>query len=127
MPWLWVALGGALGSVARHGLIEWFTRRFGTEFPAGTLAVNVVGSFAAGVLAGWLLSDTRPESLPRLLLITGFCGGFTTFSAFSLQTLGLLQQGQTARAAANVGLSLLLCLVAVWAGHAAAVACRRAA
>ncbi len=125
MVWLGVALGGALGSVARYAATEIMARRYGSEFPLGTLLVNVAGSLLVGLLAGVLLNAERPDSLPRLFLIVGFCGGFTTFSAFSLQTLELLQAGQPAKAAMNVALSIALCLLAVWAGHALAAALRK--
>lgn len=106
-----VALGGALGSLARYVLGLWL-KGFALAFPLATLIVNVLGGFAIGLLAG--LSLTRPE-LPewlRLGLMTGLLGGFTTFSAFSLETLLLWREGHVAMALANVAANLLLGLAA---------------
>jgi len=122
-----VASGGAAGSVLRY-LVSGFAQRAFVpgagalaSFPAGTLVVNVTGSLLIGVLAG--LAESRavlgPEA--RLLLVTGLLGGYTTFSAFSLETLLLLRSGQTATAFASVALQVLLGLVAAWAGFLLAV------
>ena len=125
--YLLVAGGGAIGSVARFWLSEIVGRRWGDGFPTGTLAVNVVGCLVIGFFATisgpdgrWLL---RPEW--RLAFMSGVCGGFTTFSAFGLQTLDLGLHGQWFRAGANVMLSVLLCLLAVWIGHITATAWNR--
>lgn len=112
---LWIALGGALGSVLR-ALVGHATS--GARFPWGTLLVNAAGS----LLIGWLmarLGSLEPEPAARLqsLLIVGFCGGFTTFSTFSWQTLDQLLRGQWLAAALNVLLSLTVCLVTVWLGY----------
>jgi CrcB protein len=110
--YLWVALGGALGSVGRFALANLAAARLGETFPWGTLAVNVLGSFAIGVFAAMpAASDTAKK-----FLMAGICGGFTTFSAFSLQTLELTQRGEWLRAGVNVVGSVVLCLVAVWLG-----------
>ncbi|HYH19324.1 MAG TPA: fluoride efflux transporter CrcB [Azospirillum sp.] len=120
--YLWVALGGAIGSVARFWAGGVAVAALGEAFPWGTLFVNVLGSFIIGVTAVL----TGPEgrlAIPgdaRVFVMVGLCGGFTTFSSFSLQTLGLMQDGAWLRAGGNVVLSVLLCLTAVWAGHAAA-------
>ncbi len=112
-PLVWIALGGAVGSVARAMVALSLPARF----PWATLLVNVLGS----LLIGWLMARLGPiqggtaASLPSLL-IAGFCGGFTTFSTFSWQTLEQMQKGQWGAAAANVLLSVSLCLVAVWLG-----------
>lgn len=113
-----IALGGAVGSVARYWLGELMARWLGAGFPFGTLTVNILGSLAIGAMAGLLGHDGRPLLGPplRLLLMTGFCGGFTTFSAFSLQTLELFQGGQWERALLYITASLFLCLVAVCGG-----------
>lgn len=110
---LWIALGGAAGSVGRAliGLA------FHARFPWATLIVNVAGS----LFIGWIMSRfgaTEPAHSARLLnlLAVGFCGGFTTFSTFSWQTLDQMLKGQWLAAAANVLLSVTLCLVAVWLG-----------
>lgn len=118
---LLVALGGAVGSVARyklsgyvlHHTIDW-------RFPAGTFAVNVVGCLVAGVLAGLAEKHDLLSPDTRLLLFTGVLGGFTTFSAFGLETMHLLKRGDVAVAAANVVLSVLAGLAALWLGMSAA-------
>jgi len=113
-----VAVGGAAGAVLRYGATMMAARLWGAEFPWGTIAINVLGSF----VIGWFATATLPGTATpasheaRLLVMTGLCGGFTTFSAFSLQTLDLLRSGDLAWAAANVVLSVLLCLTAVAAG-----------
>ncbi|HUS24155.1 MAG TPA: fluoride efflux transporter CrcB [Candidatus Binatia bacterium] len=112
IAWLAVAAGGATGSMTRYGVGLLLARV--TGFPWATLAVNVTGAFAAGLLYAVWLSRAAPEW--RALLLVGFLGGFTTFSAFSLETLLLLQQGQPARALANVALNVALCLLACGAG-----------
>ena len=118
-PWLCVALGSAAGGVARW-LIAGAMNRPGTAWPAGTLAVNVAGSLLIGVLARRLGGDA---GVAWLLLATGFCGGFTTFSAFSLEALRLLQEGRTGRAllyvVASVGLSLAAAAVGWMLGRRA--------
>lgn len=114
-PILLVALGSAVGGVARWALAGWIDGRAGPGFPWGTLAVNVLGGLAIGAAAALL----GRESL-RLLLITGVLGGFTTFSAYSLQTLTLLQGERYGAAAAYAVGSMLACLLACWAGWALA-------
>jgi CrcB protein len=110
--YLWVALGGALGSVGRFWLNNVVTARAGDGFPWGTLLINVLGSFAIGFFATLpATSDTA-----KRFLMAGVCGGFTTFSAFSLQTLELTQRGDWLRAGGNILGSVALCLVAVWLG-----------
>jgi len=122
---LWIALGGALGSVARY----WITvlaAPYSRDLPWGTVGINVAGSFLIGVFGTLTLQSGRypaPDWL-RLFVMVGICGGFTTFSSFSLQTLDLLRAGAWARALANVALSVLLCLAAVAAGHALAAGMR---
>jgi len=110
---VWIALGGAVGSVCRAmvGLA------LASRFPWATLLVNATGS----MLIGWLMSrfgPGEPASSARLLnlLVVGFCGGFTTFSTFSWQTLDQMLKGQWGAAVANVILSVVLCLFAVWLG-----------
>jgi len=113
-----VAAGSALGGVARYALSGVVARAFGETFPWGTLTVNVVGSFLIGIVATVTGPDGRLLWSPvtRQLVLVGLFGGFTTFSSFSLQTLSLAQDGEWLRAAANVGLSVAVCLVAVWLG-----------
>lgn len=116
-----VGAGGAIGSVLRY-LASGFVQRldFWGSFPAGTLAVNVVGCAVLGLLGG--LSDSRYLFGPgaRLFVFIGVLGGFTTFSTFSYETLALMRAGETAKAALNVGASLLLCLAGTWLGYGVA-------
>ena len=117
---LLVGAGGFFGSICRFGISGWILKPWSLTFPLGTLAVNVLGSLAIGYVFGLL--ESRPlsgESL-RAFVVVGFLGGFTTFSAFSLETLGLLQDGHFLRAALNAGLSVVLCLAAVATGFGAA-------
>ena len=114
-PLLLVALGSAVGGVARWALAGWIDGRAGPGFPWGTLAVNVLGGLAIGAAAALL----GRESL-RLLLITGVLGGFTTFSSYSLQTMQLLQGDRYGAAAGYALGSMLACLLACWAGWALA-------
>lgn len=120
---LWIALGGALGSVARYWLALW-ALPISRSLPWGTILVNVAGSFAIGLFGTLTLAHGRypvPETA-RLFFMVGFCGGFTTFSSFSLQTLDLLRGGVPVRALANVAFSVVLCLGAVAVGHVAGAA-----
>ena len=116
--WISVALGGAAGSVLRYGTGILVARLIGGAFPWGTLVINIAGS----LIIGWFAAATLPGAVLaahkdlRMLVMTGFCGGFTTFSSFSLQTLGLLQEGDTLGAALNLALSVGLCLAATTAG-----------
>ena len=113
-----VALGGAAGSVARFLVGQWSLRQFGPAFPWGTLIVNVVGSFAIGFLVELVARRLNASAEMRLLLVTGFLGGFTTFSAFSLDALALFERGATAAAMIYVLVSVLVSLAAVVAGLA---------
>lgn len=117
--YLLIALGGALGSVARHWVSEVIAARLDGPFPWGTFLVNVTGCLVIGFLATFAGPGGRPfaSSETRYFLMTGVCGGYTTFSAFSLQTLTLLRDGNTARAAAYVVGSVGLCLLGVWLGY----------
>ena len=119
MTYLWVALGGALGSVARFALSTFIARRFGEGFPWGTVFVNVTGSFLIGVLAALSESGGKLAGAVTLqrFLVVGICGGYTTFSAFSIQTLDLARSGHAVAAGLNVLVSVVICLVAVWCGH----------
>jgi CrcB protein len=121
MVYLWAALGGAIGSVARYACSGLAVRWLGSGFPWGTLFVNVAGSFVIGVLAALLTADGRPAlgADARAFFMVGILGGFTTFSSFSLETLELARSGALGAAAANAGLSLVACLAAVWLGFAA--------
>lgn len=111
---LQVALGGAAGALARHGAQVLALRVAGGGFPAGTLGVNVLGSFLIGLAWVWLARDGAPRVSP--LLVTGFLGGFTTFSAFSLDALRLWERGEAVSAVGYVAASVALSLAAVAAG-----------
>ena len=123
MTYLWIAIGGAIGSVGRFWLSGLIANRFGATFPWGTIIVNVTGCLVIGffnTLTGtegrWLVSPTT-----RTFFMIGICGGYTTFSSFSLQTLNLANDGEWLYAGANILYSVALCLAGVWLGHALAV------
>lgn len=111
-----VGLGGAAGSLARYGATTVMAAWFGRGFPLGTLLVNVVGSFLIGLAFVMLVERGLLSNEWRLGVITGVLGGFTTFSAFSLETVGLLQDNAYGRAALYVLLSVLVCLGATILG-----------
>lgn len=120
LAYFWVAIGGAVGSVARFGIGGLVSQKFGETFPLGTLSVNIAGSFVIGFLAALASPEGRLNPQTRIvttqLFMTGVCGGFTTFSSFSLQTLNLLNDREYLYAGGNVLLSVVLCLVATWLG-----------
>jgi len=116
--WLFVALGGAIGSVARYG-ISLAALPISRTLPWGTIIINVAGSLVIGFFGTLTLTGGKypvSENV-RLFVMVGLCGGFTTFSAFSLQTLDLIRDGSVLRAAANIILSVSLCVGAVAVGH----------
>ena len=122
MTYLWVAIGSAIGGVGRYWCGALVSARWGDDFPWGTILVNVAGSFVIGVVAA--MGETLDRSwLPghhvRAFIVVGFCGGYTTFSAFSLQTLDLLREGAWMHALGNVVVSVVVCLIAVWLGYLA--------
>jgi len=127
--YLWIAAGGALGSMGRFWLGALVVESVGPGFPWGTLLINIIGSFAIGffgVLTG--PGGRFPASFDiRALVMVGVCGGFTTFSAFSLQTLELARENHWLQSGGNIVLSVTLCLIAVWAGHALGAALMPAA
>jgi CrcB protein len=128
MAYLWVAVGGALGSVARFWLSGVVARHFGETFPWGTILVNISGSFVIGLFASLTAPEGRwlvPAWFRQQFFIAGICGGYTTFSSFSLQTLTLAQERQWLYAGANIVVSVVCCLAAVWAGHLLASALNR--
>src|SRR5579871_6141612 len=104
MTYVWIALGGALGTLARALGAEWAARMLGDGFPWGVLIINIVGSFVIGVFATLTGTGGRFMVTPdaRQFVMVGVCGGFTTFSSFSLQTLNLLLDGYFVRAGANI-------------------------
>jgi CrcB protein len=116
--WFAVAAGGALGSMARFWLTGAVTALTGPRFPWGTLLINILGSFVIGGVAGLSLTPARMGLHPdvRIFLMVGICGGFTTFSAFSLQLLELLQTGYVVAGLLYAAGSVLLCLLFVWVG-----------
>ena len=111
-----VALGGAVGALARHGVSTAVAAAFGPRFPLGTLIVNVAGSLAMGWLFALFSEKMHVPPELRLLVMTGLLGAFTTFSTFSVETLALLQAGRWLAGAANVLMSVALCLGAAWLG-----------
>lgn len=117
--YLLVALGSALGGVGRFWISGILASR-SAHFPVATLVVNISGSFLIGLLAAWLpiVRGAQPGLVGREFLLVGVLGGYTTFSAFSLQTLELIGQGAWSAAASNVFFSVTFCLAAVWLGHA---------
>ncbi len=122
--WIWIALGSALGGVARYACSGLVAAWIGETFPWGTLTVNIVGSFIIGFFGTLTGPDGRllvPGDMRQFVMV-GICGGFTTFSSFSLQTLALVQDGEVLRAGMNVTFSVVLCLVSVWLGHVSAAA-----
>jgi CrcB protein len=124
---MWTAvsifIGGGLGSLARWAVAGLIVSKTGEAFPWGTLVVNVTGSFVIGLFATLTGPEGRwlaPVTFRQFFMI-GICGGYTTFSSFSLQTLQLADNGEWTRAAANSVLSVVLCLIGVWLGHALAL------
>lgn len=116
---LWLAAGGAFGTLLRYWINLLITAQFGERLPWGTIFINITGSFVIGLFAALTEPGGRlivPADI-RLFVLVGICGGYTTFSSFSLQTLTLLQSGEPVRAIVNVLASVLLCLLAVWIGH----------
>ena len=120
--YFWIAVGSALGGVARYWCSGVAARLVGETFPWGTIGVNILGSFIIGFFATLTGPDGRVYvgTLGRQFVMIGICGGYTTFSSFSLQTLNLMNDGEWFRAGANIVLSVVCCLVAVWIGHLAA-------
>lgn len=117
---LLVALGGAVGSIARYKLSGWVLHQtLDWRFPAGTFAVNVIGCLLAGLLAGLAEKHDLLSPEARLLLFTGVLGGFTTFSAFGLETMHLLRRGEMLVAGCNIVLSVVAGLLALWLGLSA--------
>src|SRR5450756_703308 len=115
IAYLWVALGGALGSVSRYWLSGLVASRFGETFPWGTLVINITGSFIIGVFAAMAIPEGRLDPQSRAFttqfLMIGVCGGYTTFSSFSLQTLNLLRDREWLYAGGNILLSVVLCMI----------------
>jgi CrcB protein len=119
MIW-YVAVGGAVGSVSRFLLGAYVQQRVGAAFPVGTLLVNVTGSLLLGFLLRYALATEAISPEVRVLLTTGFCGGYTTFSTFSYETAALIEDGQYDRAALYVALSVVASLIGTFMGIAGA-------
>jgi CrcB protein len=117
--YIWVAIGGAFGTTGRYWLSGLVARLIGETFPWGTLLINLTGS----ILIGFFATLTGPDgrvfvgSTGRQFVMIGICGGYTTFSSFSLQTLNLMNDSEWFYAGANILLSVALCLIGVWAGY----------
>jgi CrcB protein len=120
MIWLYVALGSAVGGVARFALAALVQQNASTNFPVGTLIVNISGSFLLGLLFRYSLGTSAITLEMRALLTAGFCGGYTTFSTFSYDAVLLLEEGRSGRAGAYVASSVVLSLAATWLGVMAA-------
>ena len=115
---IYVMIGGALGSLARY-LVSFWALPVSRDLPWGTIGINIAGSFIIGFFGTLTLAAGRfPASENvRLLVMVGICGGFTTFSSFSLQTLDLMRSGAVVRAGLNIVASVVLCVAAVAIGH----------
>jgi len=111
-----VALGSAAGGVARFLLSAWLEQRTTASFPYATLLINLSGSLLLGFLATWTYETAGVPADVRALLTTGLCGGFTTFSTFSLETVALAEEGALGRAALYVALSVTLCVIGAYGG-----------
>src|SRR5262249_13319514 len=116
--YVWIAIGSALGGMARYWCSGIVARLVGETFPWGTLLINVLGSFVIGFFATLTGPDGRllVPSVVRQFVMIGICGGYTTFSSFSLQTLNLANDSEYLYAGLNIVLSVVLCLLAVWLG-----------
>ena len=108
----WIGLGGAAGTLARYGLSTWCQQRFGAEFPYGTLAVNVIGSFLLGAIGEIAATTELLSPTLRLSLSTGVMGGFTTYSSFNNETIRLIEHKSWAAGLANIAITLVACLLA---------------
>jgi fluoride exporter len=116
--YLWIAIGSAFGGIARYWCSEFTATHLGNNFPFGTLFVNILGCFIIGLFVALTGPSGKFFVHPdiRLFIMVGICGGFTTFSAFSLQTVELLRDGKFMSAGINITFSVALCMVAVWLG-----------
>jgi fluoride exporter len=119
---IWVALGSAIGGMGRYWCSGAVARRWGERFPWGTFFVNVVGSLVIGLFSGLGPEGSNlVDPGTRQFVMAGICGGYTTFSSFSLQTLNLARDGQWRRVWANIIISTVTCFIAVWIGFAVAL------
>lgn len=111
-----IAAGGALGALLRFWSANWVYGLLGRSFPYGTLAVNLLGSLAMGFSYVWLVERSSLGPEWRALVMVGFLGAFTTFSTFSIETMGLIEGGEVLKAMLNVVLSVVLCIMVAWIG-----------
>jgi len=111
-----IAAGGAIGALMRFWMSTWVYARLGSDFPYGTLAVNVLGSLIMGVLYVLFLERLDLDPIWRAALLVGLLGAFTTFSTFSIETLNLIENRESIKALMNILLSVVLCVVAAWLG-----------
>lgn len=110
-----IGVGGALGSILRYGTGQLVSKYFQGKFPLATASINLLGCFLIGLLIAYFLKHDNTQTW-KLFLITGFCGGFTTFSTFAAENIALIQQQQYATALSYIGMSVFFGLLAVWAG-----------
>ena len=113
---LLVGVGGFFGSIARYATSRSIDARFNSIFPYGTLTVNLIGSFILGFVIAWAAKKSGGGENLKLLLATGFCGGFTTFSAFAFENLNLIEQRMTGNAILYISVSLIFGVLAVYGG-----------
>jgi CrcB protein len=111
-----IAMGGAIGALFRYWVSTGVYNLLGRDFPYGTLAVNVIGSFVMGVMYVYLIERLSDTSMLRAMIIIGLLGAFTTFSTFSIETLQLFENGEVIKTMLNILLSVVVCLIAVWSG-----------
>jgi CrcB protein len=117
--YFWVAVGSALGGMSRFWVSRFVGERWGEKFPWGTIVINISGSFLIGIFLALTLAEGRlntSRSFVSQFCMVGICGGYTTFSSFSLQTLTLAREGQWLWAGGNIVISVFACLIAVWLG-----------
>lgn len=116
MNYIWIFIGGGLGSVARFELGQKVSKIAGTSFPFATICINIISCFILGLLFNLLVGKGTGTQTARLLLGVGFCGGFSTFSTFTLESFELFRSGNYIYAGANIILSVVICLFGFWAG-----------
>ncbi|MBI79903.1 MAG: fluoride efflux transporter CrcB [Gammaproteobacteria bacterium] len=118
ISYLWIGLGSALGGITRHWFSIFFDKLIVSSMPWGTILVNTLGCFAIGCFSYLISLDQK--SLPvdfNSFLLIGFCGGFTTFSAFSMQSFNLIKNGEWLNMFGNIAISVIICLIAVFLGY----------